>query len=122
MKAWTIVSDEAFVRLQEKGRLVCDRQELTMMCDGGKGVADAYHFMIESMTKVGLKKPNDALFPIWCYTAIDGQRAAKPDVSLLDSNGGYLLAMELNPDDLLESNLAVWDAVLLGINLYDIYP
>jgi hypothetical protein len=55
MKAWTMVSDEAFIRLQENGRLVCDRQELTVMRDGGKGVVDAYHFMIDSMAKVGLK-------------------------------------------------------------------
>lgn len=119
MKAWMLVSSEAYQKLNERGRLVCDRQELTMATDGGQCIRDAYSFMVQSMIESGLEKPDDAAFPFWCYTVIDGQRGAKPDDARLSSDGGYLLLIELNPTDMLESNLAIWDAVILGINLLD---
>ncbi len=116
MKAWINLSEEAHKKLIEKGRLVCDDKKYT--CVECSDYERAYDFMIASMAKRGLKKPHDAISPMWCHTRINGVAGQKPEP--WHWSDGVLLELDIPTSLVLESDESMWSCVLNGANLDNI--
>ncbi len=121
MKAWSLLSFEAFNQLTKNGTLICDNHCLTMR-EGDEYIERAYNFMVKAMEQRGLKRIDGAISPIWMWTMINGESGANTtslyyeNESEIPIETGVLVELEIPENVIIQSDFELWSAVLLGIN------
>ena len=113
MKVYTLVSESAFSTLNKTGRLVCDHSSYTE--DEDNLFIPFYQWMNQQMEdRLPVKRPTDALFPLWFWSHYNGVAGAKPDLYEESQEQGYLLECQIDSSLLLQSDFMLWSAVLLN--------
>ncbi|PSV00573.1 DUF3841 domain-containing protein [Photobacterium kishitanii] len=115
MKAWSIISRDAFKILKAHGVLTCNNVNLTQASET-RWFSVAYQYMREAMKKKGLKPDNEKQYPLWVWTERSGEKGAEPNYLSDESFDSILLELEIPESELLQSSFELWEAVLNGVN------
>lgn len=111
LKMYSLVSEEAFRKLQQDGVLVCDLPK----CTGdevNQMLHPYYDWMGAQMEKRGLQKPESAVHPLWLWSVYNNVNGGKPDF-YEEGESGYLLECHIPKNQVLQSDFMLWSAVLV---------
>jgi hypothetical protein len=110
MRLWSILTEAAWKRLNERGCLVCDDEDL--LCT--REFLPAYRWMMRQMSvRIG-PPPADVQFPLWAWYQYRGKRK-KPIARkhhLPKRQRGYRVECHLPEDQVLLSDYTLWHHVL----------
>jgi hypothetical protein len=111
MKLWIIqrkIVNEKFIN----GRLV----HTELPHGNEEGFKNAYEFMVKAMIDKGLKKPDDANYPIWAWFRRDGERKKLTREEALrvycNKTDVFQLTVDIPKDRVLLSNFKEFDNML----------
>ena len=117
MKCWTVISSEELNTLKSTHTLLCDHTKKNVMANDFFMFKIAYDFMANHLEQFS-PKPKNVIYPRWIYYKFNNINSihhvnkcvfcAKP------TNSQFLLELNLNPKDVLLSDLDMWTNVLNG--------
>lgn len=112
MKLWTFQLPGTAETVKTTGTYRCDAEQDTT-CASIEAY-DAYDFMVESMEKKGIKKPDGVKYPVWAWYRIDGKNA-RPNCrsnEYRQYQATELLELEVPDEQVLLSDFDGWHDVL----------
>lgn len=118
MILWSIHGEEAVRQLERRGVLRGDGRRIYLWEH-----RFAFHWMIRQMTERLGPPPRGSRYPVWAWSAYNGQRAPRPDLRcrahLPRGTKGARIEIDVPEERVLLSDFDRWHLVLYGVYLCD---
>jgi hypothetical protein len=99
------ISKDAYSVLQSTSILTCDKKHFATALPFAK---HAYRWMMKQMDKVGIKRPNDNCYPLWCWI----QNPNNNQINIPLCKDSVFIQFEINPEDILLSWFELYHNVI----------